>query len=76
MLGDPAGTGEMGFPRPARPIRLARDVNMQHGPRDLFPVGAIGCGVEQTEIGNQVLLVIAGQNRRGRRGIGDIRIGR
>lgn len=76
VLGHPASTRQMGFQGAARPIRLAVRIKVQHDPRDLFPVSAVHGSVEQTEISDQVLLVIAGHDRRGRRVIGDIRIER
>lgn len=39
----------MGVPRAARAIRLSLRIDMQHDPRNLGPVGAVGFGVEQAE---------------------------
>ena len=74
VLGHPASTRQMGFPGAARPVRLTVRINVQHDPRYVFPVSAVRGSVEQTEISDQVLLIIAGRDRRGRRVIGDIRI--
>ena len=53
VLGHPAGAGEMGFPGAAGAVRLAVGIKVQHDPRDLFPVGAVGFGVEQAQIGDR-----------------------
>jgi len=45
---------------------------MQHDPRNFFPIGAVGVGMEQAQVGDQVLFVIAGQNGGGRCFVGDI----
>jgi hypothetical protein len=49
-------------------------VDMQHDPRNVAPVGAILVGIKQTEIRDNMLLVIRGKQWTGRRQIGDIRI--
>jgi hypothetical protein len=49
---------------------------VEHDPRDLGPVGAVLFGVEQAEISDEMLFVIARQGRRARRFIGDIRVKR
>ncbi len=54
-------------------LGLAVRVKVQHDPRDLDPVGAVLLGVEQAEISDEILFVIAGKRRRARRFIGDIR---
>jgi hypothetical protein len=43
----PLGTRQMGFPRPARPLRLAGRINMQHEARHLGPVRTVGVGVQE-----------------------------
>ena len=47
---------------------------MQHYSCDVTPVGAFSVRVEQAQIGDNVLLVVNGQNGIGGRGIGDIGI--
>ena len=47
VLCHPLGTRQMGFPRPARPLRLAGRINMQHEARHLGPVRALGVGVQE-----------------------------
>lgn len=72
VLGHPVGAGEMGFPGAAGAIRLAARIKVQHDPRNLFPIGAVGFRVEQAQIRDLVPLVIAGQSGRSRRRVGDI----
>lgn len=62
----------MAFPGSARAIGLPRGVDVQHESRDLRPVGAVLGSVEQAEIGNQVLFVVARQSRRRRSQVGDV----
>jgi hypothetical protein len=66
VLRHPVGAGEMGSPGAAGTIRLLGRIKVQHDPRNLFPVGAVGFGVEQAQLGDQVLFVVAGQNGGGR----------
>lgn len=76
VLGHPASASEVCLPGAPGALGLVIRIEVEHDPRDLGPVGAVLFGVEQAEISDQVLLVIAGQDRRGRRVIGDIRIER
>lgn len=59
MFGHPAGTSEMCFPGAPGALALAVWIEMQHEPRDLGPIGAVIFGVEQAQIGDQMLFVIA-----------------
>ena len=74
--GHPSRAGQMSFPGASRPIRFSRGIDVQHHFNNVLPIGAVAFGVEQTEVGDQMLLVIAGQDRRARRFIGDIRVKR
>ena len=66
-LGHPLGPSKVGLPSPSGASRVAVRIDVQHDSGDLTPVGPIGFSVEQAKIGDQVLLVVAGQNgRRGR----------
>jgi hypothetical protein len=76
VLGHPVGAGEMGSPGAAGTIRLLGRIKVQHDPRNLFPVGAVGFDIEQAQVGDQVLFVIAGQNAGGRCFVSDIRVKR
>jgi hypothetical protein len=51
---------------------LPLGVYMQHDPRDLAPVGAVRIGIEQAQIGDQVLFVVPREHWIGRRQIGTI----
>jgi hypothetical protein len=59
MFGHPAGTSEVCFPGAPGALGLAVWIEMQHEPRDLGPIGAVIFGVDQAQIGDQVLFVIA-----------------
>jgi len=72
VLGHPARPGEVGFPGAPRPIGLALRIKAQHDAGDLFPVGPLRRRAEQAKIGHQVLFVVAAQNERGRRHLGDV----
>jgi hypothetical protein len=51
-------------------------INMEHYSCDIAPVSTIDLCVEQAQIRDEVFLVVDGQHRIGRRGIGDIGIKR
>jgi hypothetical protein len=51
----------------AAPDQLPLGVDVQRDPRDLAPVGAVCIGVEQAEIGDQVLFVVLRERRIGGR---------
>ena len=59
VLGHPAGASEVCLPGAPGAVGLAVRIEVQHDPGDLGPVGAVRFGVEQAEIGDQVLFVIA-----------------
>jgi hypothetical protein len=62
----------MTIERPTRPISLPLDVDMQHDPRDLAPVGAGRIGIKHAEIRDEMLFVAGRERRIGRREIDDI----
>ena len=66
----------MALKRPPSAIEFTFRVEMQHYSCDVTPVGAFSVRVEQAQIGDNVLLVVNGQNGIGGRGIGDIGIER
>ena len=66
----------MAFERPPSAIGLTFRIKMQHNACDFTPVSTFRVGVEQTEIGDNVLLVVDGQNGIGGRGVGDVGIER
>ena len=47
---------------------------MQDELGNLFPIGAVRLGIEQAQIGDEVLFVISGQNGFIRRDIGNMRV--
>jgi hypothetical protein len=49
---------------------------MQDDPRHITPVGAVRIRVPQAKIGYEVFLIVQGEDRFRRRGIGDIGIER
>jgi len=58
VLRHPSSAGQVAFPRAPRPLRLARCVDVQHNLRDLGPIGAVGLGIEETQISDKVFLVV------------------
>lgn len=74
VLGHPARTCEMSGPNQPRPVRFGGSVNVEHDVGDLTPIRAVRFGVEQPQIGDEMLLVVCGQNRIGWNNIGDRRI--
>lgn len=71
VLRHPAGPRQMGFPGAPRPGWLGRWIDVQHQLRDFLPVGAILGGVQQAQIGDEVLLVIAREDAVGWRRVCD-----
>jgi hypothetical protein len=53
---------------------LSLNVNVQHDPRNLAPVGAFRIRIEHAAISDHVLLVVWREHLIGRRQIGDIGI--
>ena len=64
----------MRLPRPECAFRFLLGVDVQNDPGDLAPVRIFRRSVQQTDIGEQSLLVITGQDRGIRRHVGDIGI--
>jgi hypothetical protein len=58
MLGQPSGALQVAFPAGARPFGLSFGVHAQHDPRHLCPVRALRCGVEETQIGDEMVVVV------------------
>ena len=61
VLSHPFGSGQMTVERMSRTIWLSIRINMQHDPRDLSPVGTLGVGIEQPQIGHQMFHVVVRQ---------------
>jgi len=56
VLRHPAGPRQMGFPGATCPGRLGCWIDVQHQLRDFLPVRTILGGVQQAQIGDEVLL--------------------
>ena len=66
----PSSARKMALPGAPGAIRFTRWIDMQHDPSNFPPVRALGVGIKQAQIGDDMLLVIAGQDpvrRRARR---------
>ncbi len=50
----------MRSPDPLGAVRIAFGIDMQDDARDLPPVGARGLGVEEPQVSDEVLLIVAG----------------
>ena len=61
-LSHPLGSREMAFPDALSPLRFFTRIDLQDDSRDLSPIGTFSVGVEQAQIGHEVLLVVACQN--------------
>src|ERR1700681_2033368 len=61
VLGHPRGPGEMALPRTVGAGGVARGIDVQDDARDLGPVGAISFGIKDSEIGDEVFHVVAGE---------------
>ena len=55
VLGQPSRAGEVAFPCATSACGFARRVDVEHDPGDLRPVGSVGFGIEQAEIGDEML---------------------
>src|SRR5262245_29216136 len=62
VLCHPLRALEVALPGAPRPVGLLRWIDVQHYARHLGPIRTLGVGVEEPEIGDQVLLVITGEN--------------
>ena len=58
VLSHPFGAGQMTVECMSCAIGLAIGINMQHDPRNLPPVGTFGVGIEQPQIGHQMVLIV------------------
>lgn len=62
-LSHPLRSREMAFPDALSPLRLFTRIDLQDDSRDLSPIGAFALGIQQAEVGHEVLLVVARQKR-------------
>ena len=68
VFGHPLRPREMALPGASRPLGLIGWIDVQHDPGDVRPVGTFGVRIEQTQIGDEMFLVVPGQISR-RRGL-------
>lgn len=76
MLGHPVRPRQMAVPAAVDALGVGRRIAVEHDPGDLAPVGTLGLGIQQAEIGNEVLFVVAGETGRFRDAVGDRRVER
>jgi hypothetical protein len=76
MFSHPFGAGQMTVERMSRAIWLPIRINMQHNPRYLAPIRALGVGVEEPQISHNMFLVVARQRRGGGRHVSNIGVER
>jgi hypothetical protein len=74
--GHPFGTREMALPGAPSALRLIIWIDVQNNTRDLSPVGAITLGIQQTQVRNEMLLIVPCQDGFCRSQIGNRRIER
>jgi hypothetical protein len=70
----PFGAGEMALEGSPCAGGLLPRIDLKYDPRDLGPIRALGIGVEKTEIGEEVGLVISGQCVGAWSEVGNIRV--
>ena len=61
MLGHPLGARQVTLPRVARPLGMFEGINVQDDPRYFGPIRTICVGIEQTEIRDEMLVVVSSQ---------------
>ncbi|GFE97673.1 hypothetical protein DmGdi_27460 [Gluconobacter sp. Gdi] len=76
MLGHPVRPRQMTVPTAVDALGVKRGVAVQHYAGHLAPVGAIGLGIQQAEIGDEMLFVVAGETGCFRGAVGDGRVKR
>jgi len=72
----PLGASQMTFKSTAGAIRINGGINTKHNARNFTPISIIDLGIQETHIGDGMLLVIRRELGRVRRGICDLGIGR
>ena len=76
LLCHPFRAGQVAIERSSRTSRLKFRIKVEHKSGDLAPIRTLAVGIEQPQIGDDVLLVVGRQGRIGRRQIGNVRIKR
>ena len=74
ILGHPARTGQVGGPDSLGLLGIVRGIEMQNDPRNLAPISAFRIGIEEPQIGDEVLFVVAGEDAAGRSSVSYWRI--
>ena len=62
ILGHPARAGQVGSPDSLGLLGIVRRIEMQNDPGDFPPIRAFRIGIEKAQIGDEVLLVVAGED--------------
>ncbi len=75
LLSHPTCAREVSFPSAVRALRFPIRINLKHNSSDLAPIRMLGVGIEEAQISNLMLFIIAGENRIGRCAIGNGRVG-
>ncbi len=65
ILGHPARAGQVGGPDSLGLLWIVRRIEMQNDPGNLAPISAFGVGIKEAQIGDEVLLVVAGEDAAG-----------
>ena len=65
ILGHPARAGQVGGPDSLGLLRIVCRIQVQNDPGDLPPIRAFRIGIEKAQIGDEVLLVVAGEDAAG-----------
>jgi hypothetical protein len=71
-LRHPLGSREMALPDALSTLGLFLRINLQHDARNLSPIGTLCVGVEQAQIGHEMLLVVSRQKRLDWSGVGNL----
>jgi hypothetical protein len=61
MCGHPFGASQMTLPGAPRPIGLTGRIDVQHDAGHFGPIRTFGVGIKQTQIRDEVVVVIVGQ---------------
>ncbi len=62
VFGHPAGAGQVRGPDRLGAFCVMRWIEMQNDPGNLAPISAFRIGIEKAQIGDEVLLVVAGED--------------
>ena len=60
-MAHPSGTCEVALEGAPRPLGFMGWIDVQHDPCHFGPVSTFGVGIEQAQIGDQMVVVITGQ---------------